>query len=90
MLAKSAKQVSIDFSNYKSTLLISDLRYGAHDTYYQERVQWTTKHEPEWAIGLPDYMILNMPIFNHITETVVDEMAWLLLLIKVKILVTTD
>ena len=80
----TASKAGVDPRNYRETLLLQDLYYGEQNTYYQERVIWTLKEQPDYAEGDFDFMFLNIPMFLYMTEMSMDEVAWRYLLIRVK------
>ena len=84
MKADNAKKTGVNPRNYKSTLLLQDIDYGKHNTYYQERVIWTLDLKPDYTCDTDDFMLINIPIYCHMAELDMDEFRWNFLLIRLK------
>ena len=85
MMDYTATNSGIDPSNYWETLLLTNTGFNTNkNSYYQERVIWTTDLKPDWSEGGTDYMVVNIPTFLQMTELDMDEVPWRFLLINVK------
>ena len=65
------------------TMLLINSKFGNQTDFYEQRILWSLAVNPDWAISTHN-MFVNLPIYNYISQTTMDETIMQNLLIKVK------
>ena len=63
--------------------MLENVYYGEEDTYYEERIIWSTSKKADFTEGTFDNMLINIPMFLYMTELELDEITWDKLIIQV-------
>ena len=80
-MTKRATAVKVDLNNYKSLFVLEDLNFSDSSAYYEERVIWTTKEDPD-SIGFAGGLFYNVPNYLFMAELLMDDVTWSRLFIR--------
>jgi hypothetical protein len=79
-----------DLSDYTETLILKNKGFGTYYGYFQKRVLWTLKRQPDWDGYENRVGYISIPTLAQIAQTTVAELTYSWLFIKVHDPTDTD